>query len=357
MPEKPPVRFSEKFFKPREYSKTGEYGRSVHMVISIERHGDPFKDPETGLSLNALTPEGVQKEREKGKSIASSFPKGGIKAYTSPQRRAEQSIGEQLAGVEDAGRGAQIINKRFSQVRKNVEKVYPNKFKVDPVKLAEEMKKIKAENPGISDDQLKVREGELAETMKAKVTPIIIREKDDLNALVEAGFKPLLAQMTPEEKQDIKKRNNRLVQMYFEHTGDLGDTLPYRGAAALLAYRIATEMGMMTRLKNSSDVILKNLTHGPIPDSFLRELLGHKNVADVGGAVNTMEGFDLDVRTDTNGEIVAKLLFRGKTTELTKDQLAKIKELAQEGKELLAGLKKKEKSPGVLWKQIVEAKK
>ncbi|MDO8489974.1 MAG: hypothetical protein Q7S47_00985, partial [bacterium] len=178
---------------------------------------------------------------------------------------------------------------------------------------------------------------------RALVSPYIIREETELTSIHDEFFVKV-SKSVKEKEPDPKKQYDALMQAYFDHTGDFGKTLSPRDAGALLAYRVATEMGVTTRLKNGSDVFLKNMTHAPITDALLREVLilkkgakpGFKNVSEMGGALKPMEGYEFDVRTNTKGEMTVKLLLRGKQYDIDLD---KLKDLAKYGKDVLAKVK------------------
>jgi len=59
-------------------------------TISVRRHCDPKKDPNTGASLDELTEEGIQQARQIGSTIV--VPETGIIGYHSPKNRAYQTL-------------------------------------------------------------------------------------------------------------------------------------------------------------------------------------------------------------------------------------------------------------------------
>ena len=303
MTAKPAEQFSANYFKPREYDH--EKGRNVHVQIVIERHGDPQKDPLTGKSLDALTEKGVREEREKGATLE--VPAGGVKGYASPKKRTQQSADLQLEGLEDSENAAHIINLKLKDIEKP-QATYPNK--------------------------------------DATFTPFIIREKRELDVLTfDPKFYRAMAFQNPEEQDEsklIKHSYDELVQYYLDHADSSGTTLPPEDVAALLAYRVGVELGMVLRLKDSSDVLLKNLTHAPNADAFLQQVMlrdvdgrqarGFQNVAEIGGAIKPMVWYTIDARTDENGDLALKLILRGQEYGIDEERL---RELAKRGKELL----------------------
>lgn len=309
MAARPVDQFSPDYFKPREY--VGGSGHNVHVQIVIERHGEPQKDPVTGKSLDELTEKGISDERGKGARLE--VPAGGIKGYGSPKKRAQQSIDLQLEGILDAGEGATIINKRL-------EDVATGPLGLDPTKVYRDK--------------------------DSSLTPFIIREKRELDALpVDPAFFRAMAFENPEELDElklIKRSYDDLCQYYLDHTDPTGKTPSPEEAAAMVAYRVGVELGMVSRLKDFSDVLLKNLTHGPFIDAFLQQVIirevdgqkvsGFQNVEEVGGALKPMEGYTIDAHTDADGTLSFKLILREQEYEVDEKRLT---ELALKGKEFL----------------------
>lgn len=75
------------------------------LTISVRRHCDPKKDPNTGASLDELTEEGIQQARQIGSGIV--VPKSGIIGYHSPKNRAYQTL---VGIMQGAGIAAPEVN-------------------------------------------------------------------------------------------------------------------------------------------------------------------------------------------------------------------------------------------------------
>jgi len=93
---------------------------------------------------------------------------------------------------------------------------------------------------------------------------------------------------------------------------------------------------MTERFYSSSDVRLVNVTHGPKIEPFLQEVVGFKNLEEIGGALQPGESIKFAVSIDENKNKVVKLLFRDK--EYPVDE-AQVKALAQEYRNILEGKK------------------
>ena len=76
--------------------------KTNRLTISVRRHAQPKKDPETGASLDELSPEGLAQSREIGKQLV--VPSEGIVGYHSPKHRAYQTVAEMIeaTGVSPA---------------------------------------------------------------------------------------------------------------------------------------------------------------------------------------------------------------------------------------------------------------
>lgn len=111
-------------------------------------------------------------------------------------------------------------------------------------------------------------------------------------------------------------------------------------SAAEIAERIAYYFShfdrLVEKLNSGSQVELLNVTHKTTTEPFLRAVLkpSFQSMKEVGGPLNLLEGFEILIQTDKDGNKTCKVLFRDKEYEI---DMARVQQLRN------AYLKRKEK--------------
>ena len=277
-------------------SEQKEFGKNIKAVIEFKRHQDPGKDPVTGMSADFLT--------EKGQAAAafdgSEIKEAAVKGYASPKLRAQETVDLMLQNVEDDTR---VINKTL-----------------------ESLQGTKAEN--LNNNQRDVNE-------------FNIRTRKELDATANFGKIMPLASAWAEEQMKLGAKLDKyslIVQWYLDNPEICKENGVLTGheTAVEIGERAAIELGMTERFYNGSEVRLINVTHGPKIEPFLREIIGFRNLEEIGGALTPGEKIEFAVGIDANKQKTVKLLFRDK--EYSVDE-SKIKDLSQEYRNNIEGKK------------------
>jgi hypothetical protein len=136
----------------------------------------------------------------------------------------------------------------------------------------------------------------------------------DYNKTYKANIPSNFDDLTDEEKKEISKKAqeavmNELIQL------DTPEAIQYKKeAAGALASVVVHYIEVAHRLKSGSRVLLPAGTHGGVMEFLLEqalirkddegnEILGFKNIEDIGGAFSPSESYDVDVQTDENGKL------------------------------------------------------
>lgn len=273
-----------------------EFGANIAVAIEFKRHQDPGKNPETGMSADFLTEKGKEASAADGQKIEEQ----NIKAYASPKLRAQETVDLMLQNVND---DVQIINK--------------------------------------TTESLKGTKAEILNNNQRESNEYNIRTKKELDLTANfVKIMPLASAWAEEQIKDGAKldKYSLIVQWYLDNPDICKENgvLTGRETAAEIAERAATELGMAERFYSGSEVRLVNVTHGPKIEPFLHEIIGFKNLEEIGGALIPGENIQFKVAIDANKQKEVKLLFRDK--EYSVDEI-KIKDLAQEYRDRIEGEK------------------
>lgn len=287
-----------------ESKEKKEFGKDVEIRAVFRRHFDPKKDPATGRSLDELTEEGRQRAIELGKELTHQISESGIKIYFSPTARAKESAQLILSGLKKNAEGtANIINQKIT-----------DRMKIHGVKAEPE--------PG----------------------PFIIREKKDLSVLkLGKDYSPYFSFKNPQEPDPAKKIKKSLDESieYWLRNPDLsGETTSPLEIASNLANRIDTYIKMSKRLYENSSILMENITHGPNPEAFLREVLirkigdkeirGFENLSEIGGSFKPGEGFEVIIKRENINQAQTRLAFRGQEYGIDMNRLKELVNLANQ---------------------------
>jgi hypothetical protein len=273
-----------------------EFGKNVHAVLEFLRHATPGKTPE-GMPADFLTEGGQAMAKGLGKQRPKEKKVGG---YSSPAKRAQETGDLYLDNTDDS---VEVINNTMAKTKAN----YPAQKQGNVFRM-----KTKQELAPVVD-----------------FAKIMLLAKAYAKAEKEAGSK--LDDLT-------------LTFQFYLDNPDLceqnGVDSP-REAAASIAHRVATELGMTERFVEDTDVRLINVTYGPKLEPFLKEIIGFKKLEDIGGAVKEGENlqFVVDIDNDKNKKVI--LVFRDKEYEMTPEQIKTISDLSQEYKKKLEKAKRK----------------
>lgn len=281
---------SEKIFRPEK----GEFGKNIHAVLEFLRHATPGKTPE-GMSADFLTEGGQEMARGLGKTRPNEEK---IAGYSSPAKRAQETGDLYL---DNADESIEVINKTLAETKAS----YPAQKEGNTFRM-----KTKRELAPVAGF--------------AKIMPLC---QAYAKAQKEAGSKATAL--------------THIIQFYLDNPDkckELGVDSP-REAAAGIAERVATELGMTDRFYEDTDIRLINVTHGPKLEPFIKEVIGFDRLEDIGGAVNEGENiqFIVDIDADKNKKVTMN--FRGKDYELTPEQIETIKTMSQEYREKLEKIK------------------
>ncbi len=272
-----------------------DFGSSIKAVLEFKRHQDPGKTPE-GMSADFLTEKGRNASVSDGQKVEEKTAKG----YASPKLRAQETVDLMLQNVDDDVR---VINKTLESLKgARAEKLVNNQ-----------------------------REG----------NEFNIRTRKELDATANfAKIMPLASAWADEQIKTGAKldKYSLIVQWYLDNpeickeNGVLGG----HETATEISERVAVELKMTERFYNGSEVRLVNVTHGPKIEPFLQEIVGFKNLEEIGGALQPGESISFAVSIDEKKKKSVMLLFRGK--EYLVDE-SKIRDLAQEYRDRIEGRK------------------
>jgi len=242
-----------KKFIPEEEPKK-EKGKNVRITISVSRHGEKTPNEE-------LSELGSMESKEKGKKEI--IPEGGVKAYTSPFRRAIETTESELEGI-----GKQDTKQRIYETKERSELAPPNWRK----EVYEGAKKIYA------------KEGEDGVFRYTLAEPLA---QEDLEKWT-SGMAFIIDRYRRMANRLNSDTNIKLI--HTTHDVVIGDFL--RKAA-----------------------ILKDEGGGRID-------LGNLDV--VGGPIKYLEGFDLEIYLDEEGKEHLKIIFRDREFEVDAEKLGSL---------------------------------
>ncbi|MDP2944677.1 MAG: hypothetical protein Q8N57_03905 [bacterium] len=271
-----------------------EFGSDIKAILEFKRHQDPGKNPTTGMSADFLTEKGKEASMADGQKIEELAVKG----YASPKLRAQETVDLMLQNVSDDVR---IINK--------------------------------------TTESLKGTGAEKLVNNQREANEFNIRTRKELDAIADfSKVMPLASAWAEEQIKDGAKldKYSLIVQWYLDNPEvcKANGVLTGHETATEIAARVATELGMTERFYKGSEVRLINVTHGPKIEPFLREMVGFKNLEEIGGALQPGENIQFQVSIDENKKKTVKLLFRGK--EYAVDE-GRITALAQEYRDRIEG--------------------
>ena len=240
-----------------ERTESLENGRDIEAKLIFIRHQDPGKTPE-GMSADYLTEKGQDAARAQGKTIEGS----NVGGYASPKQRAQET--DDLI-LQNVGEDVTVINRKLAELQGHMGEKRSDNQKPD------------------NQFRIKVRK--------------------ELDALLNFGkLKPKADAWAAEQKAAGDQRGDYdLIVDYYLNNPEMDKAcgvLTPREAAAEIAERVATELGMTERFYKGSQVEMVNVTHGPKLEPFLKEVIGFKSLAEIGGAVKPGEGFNFMIKTD-----------------------------------------------------------
>lgn len=248
-----------------------EFGRNVHILASFRRHGIPAKDPETGKSLDQLTPAGIEQAQQIGAGLEIA---GGLKVYASPKERAKQTAVEMAEAA--AEQGARIIN----QGLEGGELKAREKDDLETVTLGSEANRL-------------IKEQGLDGFVKEWLTR---KDLGDGTAPVENAAAELAARVDVYQRMSGRLYTNSDVRLENITHGPKGEAF-------------------------ISEV-------AKVVDKEGRPLVGWDKLVALGGTFKPGEGFEIDIRRpekDKSPEL--KILFRGQELEIDQKRLAELVEL------------------------------
>ncbi|MFA5154890.1 MAG: hypothetical protein WC453_00485 [Patescibacteria group bacterium] len=280
--------------------KAEDFGRNIKATLEFKRHQDPGKDQATGMSADWLTEKGKTASIQDGKAIE----ENSVKGYASPKKRAQETVDLMLDNVYTSpAYSVDVINKSTASLE------------------------------GTGAEKLNNNQRE--------ENKFNIRTRQELDATANfVKIMPIASAWAEEQLKGGAKldKYSLIVQWYLDNPEKCKENGVLTGheTAAEIAERVAVELGMTERFYRNSVVRLINVTHGPKIEPFLQELVGFKNLAEIGGALQPGESINFAVRIDANKRKTVKLLFRDKEYPIDE---AQIKALAQEYRDRIEGRK------------------
>lgn len=248
-----------------------ERGRNVNLKFVFRRHEEPGKTPE-GMSADFLTEFGTQRAKERGKVLAGADEYLMV-AGSKGVKRARETGGLLLGGFRDEEGASAIVNREMS-----------------------------------GEQQEKMGHG------KMPPGDVVIYRSGDLDPV--KNFAAIAKEAKAQGAADLQAQ----IQWWLDNP----DRARALGAptsedvAAEFAYRLGIGMRMSGRLFEGLDVRFENLTHGPKPDAFLKEVMmkdgkrGFEKLEEIGGMFQPGEDVEFDVKRDAQGQASVKISFRGK---------------------------------------------
>lgn len=256
------------------------FGKDIEIHAYFVRHGE--KKHSSNSFETSLSEKGQKKSEKYGENLENQR----IKAYSSDTERTKETAGKTIKGSP--------ANKKIGpEIRKELGVKY-------------------------SDEYAKK---ELAEKMK------ILGE--NYNDLPEE-----------EKKERLYKHNTESINRYLSY----GDKKPDQETdspvelAAMLTKRVDIYLRQAERLKNGSKDDIVNVTHDYSISAFLKEVMirevqekkirGFNSVEEIGGPIDYNEGFEISIKTDSEGKKSVGMDFRGKNYEIDMHRLEELKNIA-----------------------------
>lgn len=266
-----------------------ERGKNVHLTFVFRRHEEPGKTPEGG-SADFLTDLGKQRAKERGKGLAGADEYLMV-AGSRGVKRARETGGLMLGAFRDEEGAVAIVNREMSAEKQRTlghgemppgDVVIYRSGDLDPVK----------------------KFGDIAKAAKAQGAA-------DLQAQIQWWLDH------PDQAQQLGAPTSEDV-------------------AAEFAHRLGIGMKMSGRLLEGLDMRFENLTHGPKPDAFLKEVMvregkrGFDRLEDIGGMFQPGEEMEFDVKRDAQGQASVKIHLRGQEYAVDMARLEELQRLYQE---------------------------
>src|SRR3989339_279732 len=248
--------------------KRPDYGQRIHITASFRRHAIPDKDPESGMSLDKLAPAGVEQAKNIGKGVGEGAGQQDKKIKVFASGKSRAKETGQNI-MGEAAEQAEIINQNLGDGKYEIK----GKQELETITLGNEAKRL-------------------------------VKEKG-YNGFIEEWL----------NRKDLSD----------------GSTTPEQAATGL-ASRVDLYRRMSKLLKNDSDVLIENITHGPSPDAFIAEvaqvkdkdgkaLEGYEKIKELGGVFQPSDNFEINMeRTTPDQEPTLSLSFRGGKLDIDQER-------------------------------------
>lgn len=209
--------------------------------------------------------------------------------------------------------------------------------------LTEEGKRQATEfgNDLVSKDAIKAYSSpvqRVLETVQQVVETAPHDKKLNTRVRTELGLPPSSKLFSEKFEQLQKEGEDKAVEWYLsfgDKKPDSETTSPHEIAESL-AYIITKYLSMAGKLYSGSNIDLINGTHQGLPEALLKEvlirkkdneeILGFDKIEDIGGSLKFAEGVEFLIKTDTRGEKILKVNFRGDSYDV---DMTKLNELAK----------------------------
>jgi len=265
-----------------------ERGKNTHVTFSFTRHEKPTKDPDSGMSMDQILPEGLDRAKATGTAEDNEYL---LVMGSRKVKRARQTGQSYVEGVNETGL-AEVINKEGAKGSKIAEFGIYAMSDLDPVQDAGKILK-----PILAEGKKLIADGKLeASDLEAWAINHYVKTPD---ADFEAAGVP-----TP------------------------------RQTATELAHRLESGMNMSKRLFENLDTKVNNFTHGPKLECLLKYVLkkedgsvGVQDLDEIGGSFKPGESMDFDIQRDEHGELKPLTVqFRGETYEVDMETLKQLQD-------------------------------
>lgn len=284
----------EKFFSPsfkesesevnkygRETEKKEKRGEDVKIKAFFRVRFEPKRD-ERGIPIDQLSTESIEQLTK----VVPSYPKlkHGVKIYTGPQKRTQETGGIILGELEE---------QRFKQRIKDILHLpVPTNLNTLPSEFYDKMYR---EHPEFKGKEVGKRTKRIEYILS-----------------------------TPQEEAD-------------EHKFLSGEEV-----ASVLAYLVDHYVKMTDKLKSDSEIGIENITHGLLPEAFLKEVLIKEDgtkIKDLDefcdeynkeGALIGGEAFEIDIYSSKKMKKNLSLIFRNKVYKIDSKRLSELVNIFKE---------------------------
>lgn len=270
-------------------------GQNVAIDIVFARHAQKasaaiFNQELSGISSSSISPKGAELARQKGPQVLNSPVKG----YRTSSERTNETLKEMLRGTgeTDEDKLDAMVGKYLGFEALSL--AGPTLEKYNQITNDAKARYLSEKYPNQKYDDLSL---------------------DEQEEVMEMAEEPAL-------------------QWYLDHDDQRPDSDTYspKEMAGVIAYKLNRFANLPQYLKNGKEFQLAPVGHKTSTESFLKYMIGFKDLSEIGGSLKTLDHWNFDIKTDETGEENVTINFRGKEYPVDR---SKLKELADIGRGLL----------------------